>query len=253
MGPSRLWYDTVDPTINETNIDVFNWWLNTSTSACFINLANTVGFEVWQQLALQNTNITAQNLTIISAGALRTQTTNGTTVLLQAYNTGGASYTTFGTLTAGATPTFTLAPTSITFSGETAFSHYLEQTTFTPTIVGSTVAGAGTYTLQSGYYTRIGNMIFAQLTITWTAHTGTGNLLIGGFPFTCRNSANYTPEGIINTQNMNLPGAANRTAIGSFQPGASQLNTYVAVNAGADSPIQMQASGTIDCTIAYLT
>jgi hypothetical protein len=40
---------------------------------------------------------------------IQTGTTNAQTLLLQAYNTGGSSYTTFATLTAGATPTFALA------------------------------------------------------------------------------------------------------------------------------------------------
>lgn len=40
---------------------------------------------------------------------VQTGTTNGNTTLLQAYNTGGSSYTTFATLTAGATPTMALS------------------------------------------------------------------------------------------------------------------------------------------------
>jgi hypothetical protein len=40
---------------------------------------------------------------------IQTGTTNGNTTLFQAYNTGGASYTTFATLTAGATPTMSLS------------------------------------------------------------------------------------------------------------------------------------------------
>lgn len=49
------------------------------------------------------------SITMATGGAFRTGTTNTNTALLQAYNTGGASYTTFGTLTAGASPTFDLA------------------------------------------------------------------------------------------------------------------------------------------------
>jgi hypothetical protein len=49
MGPSRLWYDSVDPGVSETNIDVFNWWLNTSSNATFLCLDNTIGSQVWQQ------------------------------------------------------------------------------------------------------------------------------------------------------------------------------------------------------------
>lgn len=45
---------------------------------------------------------------------LRTGRTASDTITLQAYNTGGSTYTTFATLTAGATPTMTLA--NVTFS-----------------------------------------------------------------------------------------------------------------------------------------
>lgn len=47
---------------------------------------------------------------------IQTGTTNGNTALLQAYNTGGASYTTFGTLTAGATPSLALTVTTLTLT-----------------------------------------------------------------------------------------------------------------------------------------
>jgi len=56
--------------------------------------------------------------------------------------------------------------------------------TFTPTIVGGTTAGTGTYTVQSGIYQKIGNRVHFSLSIAWTAHTGTGNMLIGGLPHT---------------------------------------------------------------------
>jgi len=52
------------------------------------------------------------NITLTTGSAVRTGTSNTNTVLLQAYNTGSTSYTTFGTLTAGATPTFDLGTTT---------------------------------------------------------------------------------------------------------------------------------------------
>ncbi|MGA4923504.1 hypothetical protein, partial [Bacillus subtilis] len=58
------------------------------------------------------------------------------------------------------------------------------KTTFTPTIVGATAAGTGTYTTQSGTYSKIANIVFLRAYISWTAHTGTGNMRIGGLPFT---------------------------------------------------------------------
>lgn len=53
---------------------------------------------------------------------------------------------------------------------------------FTPTVAGSTTAGVGTYSAQTGTYTRIGQFVFFNLRVDWTAHTGTGNLQLKGLP-----------------------------------------------------------------------
>ncbi len=70
---------------------------------------------------------------------------------------------------------------------------YTDQGTWTPTLVGASTAGSTTYTAQQGYYTRIGNTVFAHCTVTMTAMTGTGNLTLGGLPFTVKNQSNYSP------------------------------------------------------------
>jgi hypothetical protein len=59
-----------------------------------------------------------------------------------------------------------------------------EEGTWTPVIQGSTASGTGTYTTQQGYYYRIGWITFIVGKVTWTAHTGTGNIRISGLPFT---------------------------------------------------------------------
>jgi hypothetical protein len=59
-----------------------------------------------------------------------------------------------------------------------------EEGTFTPTIIGATTAGAGTYTTQVGAYTKVGRAVSIQIRLSWTAHTGTGFMLVSGLPFT---------------------------------------------------------------------
>lgn len=71
--------------------------------------------------------------------------------------------------------------------------------TFTPTVQGSTTAGTCTYTVQSGKYQRIGNVITFQLNVGWSGHTGTGNIEIKGLPFTAINeffALSALPNGI---------------------------------------------------------
>ena len=54
--------------------------------------------------------------------------------------------------------------------------------TFVPVIEGSSTVGVGTYTLQTASYQQVGNVIHFHLSVVTTAHTGTGNIKISGFP-----------------------------------------------------------------------
>lgn len=83
----------------------------------------------------------------------------------------------------------------IQFGGDTAAANALddyEEGTFTPSIVGTSTAGTATYGAngQQGRYTKIGNRVFFDLYLAWSAHTGTGDLQINGLPFTVQNTTN---------------------------------------------------------------
>lgn len=58
-----------------------------------------------------------------------------------------------------------------------------EEGTFTPTIIGTTTAGTGTYTSNDGFYVKIGKLVWVGIQIAMTAHTGTGNMRVSGLPF----------------------------------------------------------------------
>lgn len=83
-----------------------------------------------------------------------------------------------------------------------------EEGTFTPTIVGTTSAGVGTYADQVGLYVKIGGWVFYQCRLGWSAHTGTGNMELAGMPFVAAagnqgpssvawNSLTYTGSGVV--------------------------------------------------------
>jgi hypothetical protein len=59
-----------------------------------------------------------------------------------------------------------------------------EEGSFTPVAFGNSSAGTGTYIRQLGRYTKIGQVCCFQITIGWSAHTGTGGLRFSGLPFT---------------------------------------------------------------------
>lgn len=67
-----------------------------------------------------------------------------------------------------------------------------EEGTFTPVVSGGTTAGAGTYSTQTGSYTKIGNRVLFELELNWSAHTGTGVLNVTGLPFTLTNVASFS-------------------------------------------------------------
>lgn len=82
-------------------------------------------------------------------------------------------------------------PDAIVAKEDLASTFYAEGT-FTPVLIGLTTAGTGTYTTdgQVGRYTRIGNRVFFDIYLSWSAHTGTGNMEITGLPFTVQNTTN---------------------------------------------------------------
>ena len=77
----------------------------------------------------------------------------------------------------------------ITFNGDTAAANALadyEEGTFTPSF---NMTGGGhslTYSIQQGNYTKIGNVVSVEmyLSVTGVSANGSGNLRIGGLPFT---------------------------------------------------------------------
>ena len=72
-------------------------------------------------------SVTFANTTLGTGGAIRTSTSDTNTALIQAYDVDGTAYTTFGTLTAGNTPTFALDPTTLAINGGTAMTAVLDE------------------------------------------------------------------------------------------------------------------------------
>lgn len=84
--------------------------------------------------------------------------------------------------TSAETITGTDAVRAVTPAGLAAARAYTAPTAFTPTIIGTSAAGVGTYTTQVGRYTVIGKRLFFDIALTWTAHTGTGNMQFSALP-----------------------------------------------------------------------
>jgi hypothetical protein len=127
-----------------------------------------------------------------------------------------------------------------------------EEGTFTPTIVGTTAAGAGTYTEQSGYYTKVGNRVFVNIVLGWSAHTGTGNMRVSGLPFTNENV----------TGNVSIPSfwvadlalTALNVIQGFVNTGSTQILLYqVPTGGGASAFVPIDTAASLRVSLQYQT
>ena len=94
-----------------------------------------------------------------------------------------------GNLGLGAT-TPTTSGTGITFPATQSAStdantlDDYEEGTWTPTYYGSSSAGTTTYNSRRGNYTKVGRLVTVNADMSISSATGTGQVNIGGFPFT---------------------------------------------------------------------
>ena len=93
----------------------------------------------------------------------------------------------FGDVTPSTGDFTTLEAASLSFDSGTNTLDAYSEGTFTPVLTGSTIAGANSYTTQTGNYTVIGNRCFYDIEMRLDGTSGaldsTGNLVITGLPF----------------------------------------------------------------------
>ena len=116
--------------------------------------------------------------------------------------------------------------------------------TWTPTVIGGTSAGVGTYTNQVGEYTKIGNVVHCTINIAWTAHTGTGIPYIT-LPFEARTG--IIAMGSIMADNLTFTGQLAFGVIG----GTSVGQIWRFPSAGLISNIAFDTSATVYATLTY--
>jgi hypothetical protein len=119
---------------------------------------------------------------------------------------------------------------------QSAMTAYVETGTWTPTIT----AGSGTPTMSSqvGRFTRIGNVVFVWGRIAWQANGASGNLSLGGLPFTSANISSSGSSGAIHIVDY----AGTTLASTSTAPG-HVITTVVNTNATTSLFIVQGGSG----------
>jgi hypothetical protein len=119
-----------------------------------------------------------------------------------------------------------------------------EEGTWTPFIKGASTAGTGTYSVQAGTYTKVGRVVYFQGRLTWSAHTGTGDMQIGGIPFTSLSTTDSNSPcnfGYINNLSLSASGVLtgfvfpNTNDVGLYQyPAGGGAAGSVAIDTAAD-------------------
>lgn len=92
---------------------------------------------------------------------------------------------------------YNIAIGAITFDGGANYLDNYAEGTFTPTVNTSNNDMTGvSYSLQVGYYTRIGRILHVQCNVIYTASgIGTGHLVVGGMPIPSANIASLGSNG----------------------------------------------------------
>ena len=117
---------------------------------------------------------------------------------------------------------------------------------WTPVIIGSTSAGTGTYTSQTGRYTITSNLACFQADVAWSAHSGAGNAVLTGLPSALLAATTVTvpiiPHGLIYT---------GPSAFGTFNGTGTNLSLTQATAAGSSSLIPIAATGGLTVNACY--
>ena len=122
-----------------------------------------------------------------------------------------------------------------------------EEGTFTPTMLGTTLAGVGVYGTQSGSYTKIGNLVTVSVYFDWTSHTATGNMRLGGLPFATNATANSISSvsfGYVN----NVALTASNILTGFTSTGNTFIDLYQTPTGGGTSTLVPVDT---NCAIGY--
>ena len=114
-----------------------------------------------------------------------------------------------------------------------------EEGTWTPVFSGEDTVGTYSYSVQVGYYTKIGNMVtlwFSLFNIT-TASAGVGSIRITGVPFSVHASPHRGAVGTLELDNFTFSGSLSTTV----ESGMTYITPRQSISGSAD--VRLQCSG----------
>jgi hypothetical protein len=143
-------------------------------------------------------------------------------------------------------------------SGSTELFDDYEEGTFTPILQNTGGVQVGAYSIQVGFYTKIGRMVHANVVISANGlgSAGTSNvILLGGLPYDSLSSTNHdTAISVSHAVNLNITAGQN---LGGFLPANStniRLSLYDSTQGTTDFTFgELSTDGQIKVSIQYNT
>jgi hypothetical protein len=135
----------------------------------------------------------------------------------------------------------------ITFGGETAAAHALddyEEGAFTPTIESTGTHPTIAYQYQSGYYIKIGNLVYVRFGMRIsTISGGSGIAEVGGIPFNSKSYGSYQqPAAFVNAQGLSTD--PDGPVLFYSVDGTGRIQGRLMTNADTGLPISYFQAGT---------
>jgi hypothetical protein len=144
-------------------------------------------------------------------------------------------------------------PDGITFDNSNILNKYIAPgvNNWTGVVAGSVSAGTATYINQNCVYSRVGNIIFFGFQLNWTGHTGTGNMLVKGFPFIFALSFTNYPYAVY-TNNIALPAGTIQTMLDGLN-NSTDGAIISTISGGGSVAVPLTSSGELACFGFYFT
>jgi len=130
-------------------------------------------------------------------------------------------------------------------AGATVLDWY-EEGSWTPVVQGTVSDGVGTYSYQEAKFNRIGNLVTVEFRVSWSAHTGTGNIKIAGLPYAQGGLANH----ISNVSCYNL-GALYTNPMLAISTATSTGSLYSNSATGTLASVPMSSGGVVYGAFSY--
>ncbi len=128
------------------------------------------------------------------------------------------------------------AKTSVLINGVPAATT-IASGTFTPTVLGSSTAGTATYTHQYGRYRVVNDVVYFTIYMDYSGGTGSGNLMVGNFPYASKNEADlFSSVNVTWQANLVLP-ASSTASLLTKSSGSTSMDFYSTPIAGGNSAL----------------